>query len=255
MGRSQSGSSDLTNENPVNRSYDTYADAYAVAVAEREAGGIDGDPFGLLRPLLELLGDVAGRQVLDAGCGNGYLARVLAAHGARVTGIDIEPRLIASARHQDPDSIIEYWVADLSQPLPSDVGRFDAVASYLVLNDVPDYRGFVATLASLLRPGGRLVLAFNNPYGAVIHGHVRNYFDSGASSPYRGQWAVGIKTYLHHRTLENYLDAFLDTGLQLTKLVDSPALASLDGRETGLPDGTYFPRFMLLAFSQPSRDS
>jgi len=77
-------------------------------------------------------------------------------------------------------------VADLSQPLPELSGRFDAVASYLVLNDVEDYRGFAATLAAVLKPGGRLVLAFSNPYGAVIRKHVADYFDSDAVSPYRG---------------------------------------------------------------------
>ena len=139
----------------------------------------------------------------------------------------------------------------LSQPLPNPGGCFDAVASYLVLNDVSDYRGFAATLAALLTPGGKLALAFNNPYGAVIHNHVTDYFDSAAVSPYRGLWAAGIKTYLHHRTLENYLDAFLAAGLHLTKLADIPALASTRGPDTKLPDGARFPRFMLLAFTKP----
>ncbi len=49
-----------------------------------------------------------------------------------------------------------------------------------------DYRGFAATLAAVLKPGGRLVLAFNNPYGAVICKHVADYFDSDATSPYLG---------------------------------------------------------------------
>jgi len=51
---------------------------------------------------------------------------------------------------------------------------------------VEDYRGFAATLAAVLKPGGRLVLAFNNPYGAVIRKHVADYFDSGLVSPYLG---------------------------------------------------------------------
>lgn len=51
----------------------------------------------------------------------------------------------------------------LSAPLSDLTQHFDAVASYLVLNDVEDYRGFAATLAAVLKPGGRLVLALNNP--------------------------------------------------------------------------------------------
>ncbi len=139
-------------------------------------------------------------------------------------------------------------MADLSQPLPELSGRFDAVASYLVLNDVEDYRGFAATLAAVLKPGGRLVLAFSNPYGAVIRKHVADYFDSDAVSPYRGLWAAGIKTYHYHRTLEEYLDAFQDTGLHLTKLADLTGIASVHDPGTILPEGCRFPRFMLLAF-------
>ena len=144
--------------------YDAYADEYAPSVAWREQAGPDGDPYGLLPPLLELLGDIAGRRLLDAGCGDGYLARVLAARGAHVTGIDLSPRLIEMARQKDPGGGIDYRVADLSRPLPDIAGRFDAVASYLVLNDVKEgYRGFAATLAAALSPGGRLALALNNP--------------------------------------------------------------------------------------------
>jgi 2-polyprenyl-3-methyl-5-hydroxy-6-metoxy-1,4-benzoquinol methylase len=229
--------------------YDAYAGQYAANVAWREQGGVDGDPFGLLPPLLKLLADIGGCPVLDAGCGEGYLARVLAARGAQVTGIDISPRLIELARAKDPGG--DYRVADLSQPVPGTAGCFDAAASYLALNDVKDYRGFAATLATSLKPGGRLALALNNPYSAVIDRHVIDYFDSGKASPYRGLWEAGIKTYYYHRTLENYLDAFLATGLHLTKLTDIPALANAHRRDASLPDGARFPRFMLLAFIKP----
>ena len=231
--------------------YDAYTDQYTAAVGERERGGVDGDPYGLLPGLLELLGDITGARVLDAGCGDGYLARVLAARGAQVTGADISPRLIAAARAKDPGSAIDYRVADLSQPWPEPAGSFDAVASYLVLNDVRDYRGFIATLASALRPGGRLALALNNPYGAVIRQHVADYFDSGAVSPYRALWATGIKVFYRHRTLQDYLDAFLAACLRLTKLADVAAHCSLHGPPTILPEGAIFPRHMLLAFTRP----
>jgi 2-polyprenyl-3-methyl-5-hydroxy-6-metoxy-1,4-benzoquinol methylase len=231
--------------------YDDYASQYAANVAWRERAGPAGDPFGLLPPLLELLGDITGRRVLDAGCGEGYLARVLAGRGADVTGVDLSPRLIERARTKNPGGGIDYQVADLSQPLPHMAGRFHAAASYLVLNDVTGYRGFAATLAAALKPGGRLVLALNNPYSAVIDRHVTDYFDSGKVSRYRGLWETGIKSYYHHRTLENYLDAFLITGLQLAKLTDIPALADAHRPDACLPDGARFPRFMLLAFTKP----
>lgn len=239
----------MTTTSPAAGDYDAYASQYAANVAWREQGGVDGDPFGLLAPLLELLGDISGCWVLDAGCGEGYLARVLAARRARVTGIDLSPRLIAMARDKNPAGDIDYRVADLSQPVPGIVGRFDAVASYLVLNDVRNYRGFAATLAASLKPGGRAVFALNNPYGAVVDRHVNDYFNSGAASPYRGLWEAGIKSYHYHQTLQDYLDAFLTQGLHLTKLADITTRADSHRPDACLPDGARFPRFMLLAFS------
>jgi 2-polyprenyl-3-methyl-5-hydroxy-6-metoxy-1,4-benzoquinol methylase len=240
----------MTAATPPASDYDACASEYASYVAWREQAGPDGDPFGLLPPLLDLLGDIAGRQVLDAGCGEGYLARVLAARGAQVTGIDLSPRLIDLARARNHGDI-DYQVADLSQPRPAFAGRYDAAASYLVLNDVVGYQGFAATLAASLKPGGRLALALNNPYGAVIDRHVTDYFDSGAASPYRGLREIGIKTSYYHRTLENYLDAFLTADLQLAKLTDIPALADTHRPDAYLPPGARFPRFMLLAFNKP----
>jgi SAM-dependent methyltransferase len=220
-------------------------------VAWRERAEPDGDPFGLLPPLLDLLGDINGRRVLDAGCGEGYLARALSARGAHVTGIDLSARLIALARARDPSGRIDYQAADLSQPLPATARRFDAAASYLVLSDVPDYRGFAATLAAALAPGGRLVLALNNPYSAVPGRHVTDYFASGAISRYRGLWEMGIRACYHHRTLEDYLDAFHAGGLRLVKLADISTMADSHGPGAYLPPGARFPRFMLLAFSKP----
>jgi SAM-dependent methyltransferase len=159
--------------------------------------------------------------------------------------------LIEQARARDPEARIDYQVADLSRPLPATAGRFDAVGSYLVLNDVRDYRGFAATVAASLKPSGRLVLALNNPYSAVTDRHVTDYFDSGAVSRYRGLWESGIQTYYHHRTLENYLDAFHDGGLRLTKLTDVSTRADAHRPDAYLPPGGRFPRYMLLAFVKP----
>ncbi len=194
------------------------------------------------------MGPLCGARVLDTGCGDGYLARILAARGARVTGIDISPRLIGAARRKDIEGRIDYRVADLTRPLLEEEGAFDSVGSCLVLSDVRNYRAFIATLAGTLKGGGRLVLALDNPYAAVIHHHVADYFATGARNPCRGLWADGIKTYVHHRTLQNYLDAGQAAHLQLRRLVDLEGLSEVRGHTTGLSEEVRFPRFMLLAF-------
>lgn len=72
--------------------YESFADAFA----EHAADGFANAHYD--RPAcLELLGDVAGRHVLDAACGPGLYAAELARRGARVTGLDQSPRMVALA--------------------------------------------------------------------------------------------------------------------------------------------------------------
>lgn len=233
--------------------YDDYATEYAEMVEAREAAGPTNDP--ILPPMLAVLGEVDGLAVLDAACGEGYLARILAGQGAQVTGLDLAPRLIALARAKPAPAPITWGVADLSQPLPALAGQFDRVVSYLALNDVADYQGFSATLAAVLKPGGRLVIALNNPYSYIVRNHVHNYFDSGTAYSYRGMALQGVKVHFYQRTLEEYLTAFLAAGLRLERLIDVPTPAWMLNNaipaDKLLPPGYQFPYFMILCFLQP----
>ena len=233
--------------------YDDYAARYSEGIEGLERAGVEGDPLGILPRLLELLGDVAGRRLLDAGCGEGYLSRVLAGRGAQVTGIDISPRLIELARGKDPGNSIEYRVADLSKSLPEYEEHFNAAANRLVMNDVANYSSFIGTLGAVLKPGARLVVELNNPYSYVVRKHVADYFDSGAAYSYRGMAQEGIGVHFYQRTLEEYLDAFLGSGLRLTKLADLATIvntAHKPSMDTLLPEGYRFPYLMILAFEK-----
>ena len=233
--------------------YDRYADEYAAYVATREQDGPEHDQFGILPHMLGLLGDVAGQDVLDAGCGEGYLARILAGRGARVTGIDLSPRLVQLTGTKAARGAITYGVGDLSASHPELAGRFEAVASYFVLNDVEDHRGFARTVADALKPGGRAVFGFNNPYDYLMRrGHGTAYFATGVAYPC-GLSRVGVPVSFYHRTLPDYLDAFLDAGLRLMKMVDvdHPGIAARRARGEELPPGEQLPRFMVLAFAKP----
>ncbi|MGI8689223.1 MAG: class I SAM-dependent methyltransferase [Thermomicrobiales bacterium] len=230
---------------PHANQWDEYAAEYAQWTARRQH--LRPEDNVILVRLLDLLGDVAGRTVLDACCGEGFLARILASRGACVTGIDLSPRLVQMARAKDPDGVIAYRVGDLSRPVPEFAGHFDAIGSYLALNDVADHRGFATTLATLAKSGTRCVLALNNPYSSVIRGHIIDYFASGTTAVYGGLSEAGVKVRYYHRTLEEYLDTFLAAGWRLVKLADIPDRAGL---EWLLPEECRFPRFTVLAFAK-----
>jgi SAM-dependent methyltransferase len=111
------------------------------------------------RLVLELVGSVAGKQVLDVGCGDGVLAVHLAEAGGIVTGLDAKPGMLAAARQRSNTSgAAAAFVEGDAQSLPFANGSFDVVMAVTVLCFVADAERAVREMARVLRPGGRLVL-------------------------------------------------------------------------------------------------
>src|SRR5690349_17452556 len=126
---------------PTSNTYDEFASQYTAMITAQEKAEIQ--PGSNMFRFLQVVGDVSGLTVLDAGCGEGYLSRILAQRSANVTGIDIAPRMVEIARTKELADQITYQVTDLSQPHPEYQNHFDLVTSFFVLNDVYDYRGFL----------------------------------------------------------------------------------------------------------------
>lgn len=105
-------------------------------------------------------GAFEGKRVLDFGSGEGTVATQLARLGARVTGVDISPELVALAREQARlDGVsdrVDFIVADITRhTLPRD--HFDFVVCEAVLHHVDVYR-FVPALVAALKPGGMMLV-------------------------------------------------------------------------------------------------
>lgn len=106
--------------------------------------------------LLDLLDPQPGERILDLGCGTGHLTRAIADHGAEAVGVDLSAEMIEQARRHYPD--LSFAVADATH-LTTDV-PFDAVFSNAVLHWVSDPAAAIASIAAVLRVGGRLVAEF-----------------------------------------------------------------------------------------------
>jgi len=107
--------------------------------------------------IVETLGLAAGDHVLDAPCGHGRIANRLAAHGIKVTGVDITPHFLDKAREAGTD--VDYRLGDL-RDLPVD-GPFDAAISWFTSFGYFDEEGNQRVLDEyhrVLRPGGKLLL-------------------------------------------------------------------------------------------------
>jgi len=125
------------------------------------------DPDGEFRPLHEInplrldwirqYADLNGRSVADIGCGGGILAESMAAAGADVTGIDMAESPLAVARlHQVESGIaVDYRQSTAEELAATNAGQYDIVTCLEMLEHVPSPAQIIASIHTLLRPGGQ----------------------------------------------------------------------------------------------------
>lgn len=111
------------------------------------------------RVLLELIGEIDGVKILDVGCGDGALAVELARRGARVTGLDPDPRMLDAARTRATTEGIHLdLVEGKAEKLPFADLSFDRVVAVTVLCFAAEADRAIAEMARVLKPGGRLMI-------------------------------------------------------------------------------------------------
>ncbi|MFW5474955.1 class I SAM-dependent methyltransferase [Knoellia sp. CPCC 206450] len=196
--------------------YDDFAAAYA---AENEKGLFNAH---YARPaIVSLAGDVAGRRVLDAGCGSGPLMESMRAAGAEVAGFDVSAAMVDLARERlGEDTAL--LVHDLKEPLPYDDGEFDDVICSLVLHYLEDWGGPLAELRRVLRPGGRLLVAVNHPTAyAVVYPDADYFTVTQYTEDYRFDGREVFLTFFH-RPLSAMSDSFSEAGFRIAVLSEPP---------------------------------
>jgi len=229
--------------------YDSFAESYA---RENDSGLFNAH---YARPAtLDLLGDVTGRSILDAGCGAGPLSVALRDGGAQVTGFDSSPAMVALAqRRLGADARV--LVADLANPLPFDTGEFDDAVASLVLHYLEDWSGPLAELHRVLKPGGRLILAVNHP---VIRPVVYPEDDYFAITPYTEDYTFDGETAslpFWPRPLRAMPDAFTQAGFAIS-VISEPPFSPDTPRELlppDLGDRSAFPCFLFFALEAMPR--
>jgi len=161
--------------------------------------------------VLELIGDVAGLDVLDAACGTGRYALPLAEAGARVSGVDASEEMLAHAGQKADGRglTLDLRAADL-RSLPHDDESFDLVLCALALCHVPDLSPTMREFSRVLRPGGRVVISDFHPFCLLIGW--RTCFDR----PEARYWIEN-----HLNLSEEYVRALLSNGFALADLRES----------------------------------
>lgn len=161
-----------------------------------------------------------GGAALDVGSGEGRWTRYLAASGWQATGVDRSEALVAAARAEGG----EYAIGEATA-LPAEDASLDLVLCVNVLMHVVDLAAAVSEFARVLRPGGVAVIGLVHPVaesGTYDEEHdelrVAHYFEAEEHAIPLGHGHVAHQ----HRTIEQYVRAFLAAGFALDDLREVP---------------------------------
>jgi len=184
--------------------------------------------------IFRLLGSVEGLSILDAGCGNGYLCRLLAKKGAKMVGIDTSKRFIQLAKQREKEAPlgITYHVGTICYLSMFQSETFDTVVSNLALMDVHDLSKAIRELHRVLKKNGKLVFSIMHPCfsSPPVHGWVRipndserkedriywkvdRYFDRSMEIWQFFDWPP---TYSFHHPLSDYIEVLIENGFTIT---------------------------------------
>ncbi|HWV17911.1 MAG TPA: bifunctional 2-polyprenyl-6-hydroxyphenol methylase/3-demethylubiquinol 3-O-methyltransferase UbiG [Rhodocyclaceae bacterium] len=125
-------------------------------------------PLHEINPLrldwIESVLPLAGKKVIDVGCGGGLLSEGMAARGAIVTGIDLSEKPLGVARlHLFESGLnVDYQLISAEAMAAAHPGEFDAVTCLEMLEHVPDPASIVAACARLVKPGGQVFFSTLN---------------------------------------------------------------------------------------------
>lgn len=186
-------------------------------------------PEGLREADARLLGEVAGQDVLEVGCGAAQGARWLTAQGARVTAFDVSFGQLEQSRALDASTgvTVRRLVQADAQRMPFRDSSFDIVMSaFGAIPFVADSAGTMAEMARVARPGARVVFSVTHPLrwafpddpgpaGLTVR---QSYFDR---TPYVEEDFSGRAVYVeHHRTLGDRIRELVAAGLVLDDLIE-----------------------------------
>ena len=190
-----------------NREAWTKANAEYTDSRAREAWASEEITWGMFGPSdaeLGILGDVSGKDVIELGCGTAYFGAWLARRGARVTGVDITPAQLGTARRMMRETGVELQLIEANAedvPLPDE--SFDLALSEYGASIWCDPYKWIPEAARLLRPGGELVFLCNSVLlmlCAPDKGKIGERLERGQFGMHRFEWPDddGIEFHLAH---------------------------------------------------------
>jgi ubiquinone/menaquinone biosynthesis C-methylase UbiE len=207
-----------------------------------EPGG-DLQRYVVAPAMLEMIGPVNGKDILDLYCGAGYLSRRLARMGANVTAVDSSDRLIGIAgevnRHEEHG--IRYAVAEPTDLSVIEDSVFDDIVCNMGLMITRDLSATVAELARIVKLGGRFIFSALHPCfcmpdggwissvdGDVLYRAVDNYFTESWHCSELDPGVRSSRDKIRHRTLSTYINSLSARGFTVRRIAEPrPSLEAI----------------------------
>lgn len=187
-------------------------------------------------PVRAALGDVAGLDVVELGCGTGRHTLPLAAAGARVTALDFSDQMVARAAEKPGWNRVHFMAADLTKPFPLPDAAFDRVGSFLVLEHIGDLAAFFAECGRVCRPDGLIVCSTLHP-AMMLRGILAHFRD-----PHTGR---DVCPAGHPHQISNYVVAIERANLRIEHMGEYAVEASLAERSPRAAKYLHWPMMLL----------
>ena len=206
------------------------------------------------------LGDA--RSILDIGCGDGQISRMMAATGAEVVGIDPTWNQISVAHARGGGA---RYLRSAADRLPFPSGRFDAAVACLVFEHIDAVDAAIAEVARVLRPGGRFCFFLNHP---LLQTPGSGWIDDHVLDPPEQYWRIGpylveaetveqvergVYIRFIHRPLSRYVNTLVEHGLVLERMVEPAPPAGFLARAPEYHDAATVPRLLYLRLRRGDR--
>jgi len=224
------------------------------SIAESEKFGEEGDfsrQFILNETIFDLTGNPKGKKILDAGCGTGYLSRLLAKKGAQVTGVEPaqKPYKYCLKKEKEQNQGIKYLQADLSE-LSEFKEEFDVVVSNMVFMDIPDYKTAIKNCISSLKKGGLFIFSISHPafpgsdseWKELGYVKIGDYFDP---EPAKQRFGISFD-----RPISEYVNFVIGSGCSLQKIVEPRLPKPVLEKYPETTRNYFVPQFVIFKFQK-----
>ena len=204
--------------------------------------------------MTELIPNVGGKRVLDAGCGHGRYTAWLNERGADVLAVDQNTEMLEQARRRIGDRA-EIRRGDITEPLEfAEDGEFDGVVCGLSLHYVEDWRQSFTEFARILRPGGFLAFSAQHPVDEYIAFEAENYFEVERE---RMTWSASgeeVDVPFYRRPFSEVVNPLIETGFRLDELVEpKPKETFEEKKPESYEKRLKYPTFLCVRASKPEQ--